>query len=139
MIGVLDVVLHVTVVPQRIDEPAVIGVSAKRSTLEPEVALTEAEDAVVGRRRARRGLGFSVGPEGGFPLGYWISIVHRLRIAVRERPEVSVRAFADDQAVNGHRGIAIGLTRNRNQVGAGFREVKSEVGGLGNLTRARER
>ena len=137
LVGVLDVVLHVPVVPEGIDEPAVIGVRAEGATLEAKVALAETEDAVVGRGGARGRLGFGIGPESRFALGYRVAVVHRLGVAVGECPEVGIRSFGDHKAVNSHRGFAVSLASNRDEVSTGLRERQGKVGRLSDLARAR--
>ena len=58
----LGVVLHIAVVPERIDEHAVLRFRPGGLALEAEVAVAEAQDAVVGRGRAGQRLRLGVGP-----------------------------------------------------------------------------
>ena len=86
----LGVVLHVAVIPERVDEHAVLGFRAGGLALEAEIAVAEAQHAIVGRGRAGQRLRFGVGPESGLALGQGVAEVHRLGIAVRERPELLI-------------------------------------------------
>ena len=131
-------VFHVARIPERVDEPAVVGVRPERAALEAEVTLAEAEHAVVGRGRARGRLRLGVGPEGGLALRHGVAVVHGLGVAVGEGPEVGVGALAEQQAVDGQRRLAVGLTGQRDQVGAGLGEGEGEVGRVRDFARARQ-
>ena len=58
----LGVVLHVAVIPERIDEDAVLRLGTGGLALEAEVAVAEAQHAIVGRGRAGQRLRLGVGP-----------------------------------------------------------------------------
>ena len=71
----LGIVLHVAIVPERVNEDAVFGFRARGLALKAKVTLTEAQDAVVSGNRSGRGLGFRIGPDRGDSLGHFISKV----------------------------------------------------------------
>ena len=86
--SLLLMVADITVVPHRIDEPAVVGPGAGTTDLVAEVTLSEAEHAMVGGRRSGLGECLGVGPAGAHLTRHRVAEVNRLRIAVGQRPEL---------------------------------------------------
>ena len=133
----LGVVLDVAVIPERVDEHPVLGLGAGRLALVAEVAVAKAQHAVVGRGRAGQRLRFGVGPEGGLAFGHWVAEVHRLRIAVRERPDFRIGRAVEQKSVERHAPVGFpGLQRD--EISAGGREGEGDLLGERGLAGAFE-